>query len=73
MILEEYGETHYDAMNQPHLYFQVLALTGQFEAAIEFLPRIERYKVHAVHMAIALNELYLLAGSRDSTAPLSKI
>ncbi|RZB77466.1 nuclear pore complex protein Nup93 [Asbolus verrucosus] len=73
MILEEYGETHYDAMNQPHLYFQVLALTGQFEAAIEFLPRTERYKVHAVHMAIALNELYLLAGSRDSTAPLISI
>ncbi|KAL1513451.1 hypothetical protein ABEB36_002861 [Hypothenemus hampei] len=69
-ILEEYGESHYDAFNQPHLYFQVLALTGQFEAAIEFLARIERFKVHAVHMAIALNELYLLAGPHDASAPL---
>ncbi|ENN73001.1 hypothetical protein HUJ04_005601 [Dendroctonus ponderosae] len=70
VILEEYGESHYDAFNQPHLYFQVLALTGQFEAAIEFLARIERFKVHAVHMAIALNELYLLAGPHDTSAPL---
>lgn len=72
IILEEYGETHYDAFNQPHLYFQVLALTGQFEAAIEFLARVERFKVHAVHMAVALNELYLLAGPHDTCAPLSK-
>lgn len=70
MILEEYGETHYDAFNQPHLYFQVLALTGQFEAAIDFLARIERFKVHAVHMAIALNEIYLIAGPHDTSAPL---
>ncbi|KAF7273262.1 hypothetical protein GWI33_014027 [Rhynchophorus ferrugineus] len=70
MILEEYGESHYDAFNQPHLYFQVLALTGQFEAALEFLTRIERFKIHAVHMAIALNELYFLAGPHDTSAPL---
>lgn len=70
MILEEYGESHYDAFNQPHLYFQVLALTGQFEAAIEFLTRIERFKIHAVHIAIALNELYFLAGPHDTSAPL---
>ncbi|XP_066153921.1 nuclear pore complex protein Nup93 [Euwallacea fornicatus] len=70
VILEEYGESHYDAFNQPHLYFQVLALTGQFEAAIEFLSRVPQYKVHAVHMAIALNELYLLGGSHDNSAPL---
>ncbi|XP_050302655.1 nuclear pore complex protein Nup93-like [Anthonomus grandis grandis] len=70
VILEEYGESHYDAFNQPHLYFQVLALTGQFEAAIEFLSRVERFKVHAVHMAIALNELYLIAAPHDTSAPL---
>ncbi|CAG9768838.1 unnamed protein product [Ceutorhynchus assimilis] len=73
VILEEYGESHYDAFNQPHLYFQMLALTGQFEAAIEFLARIERFKVHAVHMAIALNELYLIAGPEDTRAPLVSI
>nr|XP_022911673.1 nuclear pore complex protein Nup93-like [Onthophagus taurus] len=69
-IIDDYGEAHYDALNQPHLYFQVLMLTGQFEAAIEFLARIERYKVHAVHMAIALNEIYLLAGPSDYSSPL---
>lgn len=72
-IIEEYGESHYDAAKQPHLYFQVLALTGQFEAAIEFLSRIERYKVHAVHMAIALNDCYLLAGPEDYSSPLRKL
>lgn len=72
MISEEYGETHYNAINQPHLYFQVLALTGQFEAAVEFLARIERYRVHGVHMAIALNELYLLGHASNCTSPLSK-
>lgn len=70
IILEEYGETHYDAFNQPHLYFQVLTLTGQFEAAIEFLSRIDKFRVHAVHMAIALNELYMLAGPLDTSSPL---
>lgn len=59
-------------MNQPYLYFQVLLLTGQFEAAFEFLFRIERYRVHSVHMAIAINEIYLLAGPSDCAAPLRK-
>lgn len=44
MILEEYGESHYNAYEQPFVYFQVLALTGQFEAAIEFLSRIPRFQ-----------------------------
>ncbi|KAG5887107.1 hypothetical protein JTB14_000740 [Gonioctena quinquepunctata] len=73
LISEEYGETHYDAFNQQHLYFQVLALTGQFEAAFEFLSRTEKFRVHAVHMAIALNELYLLGGPQDSNSPLLSI
>lgn len=29
-ILEQYGEKHYNASEQPHIYFQVLALTGEF-------------------------------------------
>ncbi|TMW41919.1 hypothetical protein DOY81_012999 [Sarcophaga bullata] len=45
MILEKYGEKHFNAGEQQHLYFQVLALTGQFEAAIEFLSRTEKYRV----------------------------
>ncbi|XP_056638972.1 nuclear pore complex protein Nup93-1 [Diorhabda sublineata] len=72
-ILEEYGENHYNAFNQPHLYFQMLALTGQFEAAFEFLSRTEKYKVHSFHMALALNELYMLGGPEDMSAPLLSI
>lgn len=70
--MEEYGESHYDAFNQPHLYFQMLALTGQFEAAFEFLARIEKFKVHAVHMAIAMNELYMLGPPGDPGSPLRR-
>jgi nuclear pore complex protein Nup93 len=30
MHLEQYGEKYYGANEQPHIYFQVLALTGEF-------------------------------------------
>lgn len=70
VVLEDCGETYYDASRSPCTYFQVLALTSQFEAAIEFLARVERYKAHAIHMAIGLNEMYLLAGPRDYSSPL---
>lgn len=73
MILEKYGEKHFNAGEQQHLYFQVLALTGQFEAAIEFLSRTEKYRVHAVHIALALNEMFLIAGPRNVQEPLSKL
>lgn len=72
-ILEKYGEKHFNANEQQHLYFQVLALTGQFEAAIEFLSRTEKYRTHAVHMALALNELFLIAGPRNVQEPLCMI
>lgn len=70
MILEQYGEKHFNASEQPHLYFQVLVLTGQFEAAIEFLSRFERYRTHAVHIALALNEMFLIGGPRNVQEPL---
>lgn len=70
MICEEYGEAHFNAGEQPHLYFQLLALTGQFEAAVEFLSRFERYRTHAVHVALALAELGLLGGPRCVQASL---
>lgn len=73
MILEQYGEKHYNANEQPHLYFQVLVLTGQFEAAVEFLSRFERYRTHAVHFALALNELHLLTGPRNIQEPLLSV
>ncbi|XP_071785698.1 nuclear pore complex protein Nup93-like [Asterias amurensis] len=61
LLLEEYGETHFSANQNPYLYFQVLFLCGQFEAAIEFLSRSDvRLRCHAVHVAIALYEMGLL-------------
>ncbi|KAF5308812.1 hypothetical protein FQR65_LT06045 [Abscondita terminalis] len=69
-ILEKYGEVFYNAMKQPHVYFQVLALTGQFEAALEFLGRTSRYQIHSVHMSIALNEIHMLALPKLPNAPL---
>lgn len=73
LILEQYGEKHYNASEQPHLYFQVLVLTGQFEAAIEFLSRFERYRTHAVHFALALSELHLINGPRNIQEPLLSV
>lgn len=70
MILEKYGEKHFNAGDQRHLYFQVLALTGQFEAAIEFLSRTEKYRPHAVHIALALNEMFIIGGPRNVQEPL---
>ena len=66
------GESHYSAHEQPHVYFQVLLLTGQFEAAIEFLARVEKLRVHAVHIAIAMNEHNLLSLPSNVQAPLCK-
>jgi nuclear pore complex protein Nup93 len=73
MILEQYGEKHFNANEQPHLYFQILVLTGQFEAGIEFLSRFERFRTHAVHFALALNELHLLTGPRNVQEPLLSV
>lgn len=70
MILEQYGEKHFNASAQPHLYFQVLALTGQFEPAIEFLSRFERFRTHAVHIALALNEMNMLGLPDNVQQPL---
>ncbi|KAH8336477.1 hypothetical protein KR074_000564 [Drosophila pseudoananassae] len=73
LILEKYGEKYFNATQQWHLYFSTLALTGQFEAAIEFLARRDNTCVHAVHMAISLHELGLLGGARSVSQPLLSI
>ncbi|KAG5670116.1 hypothetical protein PVAND_000399 [Polypedilum vanderplanki] len=73
MILEQYGEKYFKADEQPQRYFEVLALTGQFEAAIEFLSRFDRYRTHAVHFALALNELHLIVGPRNIQEPLISV
>ncbi|XP_052858066.1 nuclear pore complex protein Nup93-1 [Drosophila gunungcola] len=70
MILDKYGENYFNAREKTPLYFQVLALTGQFEAAIEFLARTEQNRPHAVHMAIALNELCMLGAPSSVKQPL---
>jgi len=54
------GETHFRAYQQPYLYFNVLFLSGQFEAAIEFLSRIDKLRCHTVHVALVLYEMGLL-------------
>ncbi|XP_058848798.1 nuclear pore complex protein Nup93-like isoform X1 [Acipenser ruthenus] len=72
-LLEDYGESHFAAGQQPYLYFQVLFLTAQFEAAVAFLFRIERLRSHAVHVALVLYELrLLLMSSGHSTRLLSQ-
>ncbi|MEE6499745.1 hypothetical protein FKM82_003573 [Ascaphus truei] len=69
-LFEDYGESHFAVNQQPFLYFQVLFLTAQFEAAIAFLFRLERTRCHAVHVALALFELKLLLKSSGQSAQL---
>ncbi|MBW01841.1 Nuclear pore complex protein Nup93, partial [Eschrichtius robustus] len=69
-LLEDYGESHFTVNHQPFLYFQVLFLTAQFEAAIAFLFRMERLRCHAVHVALVLFELKLLLKSSGQSAQL---
>lgn len=80
LLYEEYGESHFNAYQQPYLYFQVLFLTAQFEAALEFLSRIDVLRCHAVHLGLVLYELKLLLLpsstqatllTRDATDPVS--
>ncbi|KAH0619479.1 hypothetical protein JD844_000134 [Phrynosoma platyrhinos] len=63
-------ESHFAVNQQPFLYFQVLFLTAQFEAAIAFLFRTERLRCHAVHVALVLFELKLLLKSSGQSAQL---
>ncbi|XP_067007700.1 nuclear pore complex protein Nup93 [Anabrus simplex] len=70
LILEEYGEKYYNAYENPILYFQMLFLTGQFEAALGFLARIDKLRVHAVHIAIALHEHNLLSIPSEVQVPI---
>lgn len=69
-LLEEYGESHFNALQNPFLYFQVLFLTAQFEVAIEFLSRAEHLQSHAVHVAIALLEQNMLSLPDSYHSPL---
>uniref|UniRef100_A0A8C3NTU9 Nuclear pore complex protein Nup93 n=1 Tax=Cyanoderma ruficeps TaxID=181631 RepID=A0A8C3NTU9_9PASS len=69
-LLEDYGESHFAVNQPPFLYFQVLFLTAQFEAAIAFLFRTEHLRCHAVHVALVLFELKLLLKASGQSAQL---
>jgi nuclear pore complex protein Nup93 len=71
-LLEEFGETYFNASQVPMLYVTVLLLSQQFEAAIEFLSRIEHFQSHAVHFAIGLQELGLLRLTESPRSRLSE-
>ncbi|XP_001354896.1 nuclear pore complex protein Nup93-1 [Drosophila pseudoobscura] len=73
LILEKYGENYFNAREKAPLYFSVLVLTGQFESAIEFLARTEDNRPHAVHMAIALNEIHMLGTPSSMHHPLISV
>ncbi|XP_025423219.1 nuclear pore complex protein Nup93-like [Sipha flava] len=68
MIYEEYKDQFSDV--QPMSYFQLLFLTGQFESAIQFIFRHPKLRSHAIHIAIALNEMGLLYLSDDVDQPI---
>ncbi|KAK3085381.1 hypothetical protein FSP39_002489 [Pinctada imbricata] len=70
LLFEDFGESHFSGYQQPFLYFEVLILTAQFEAAIEFLSRIDRLMCHAVHVALAFYEQKLLLLPQNSQAQL---
>lgn len=70
LMFEQYGESHFNAWQQPLLYTSILLMTGQFEGAIEFLSRKEALRCHAVHIALALNEMNLLAIPAQVQAPM---
>nr|CAB3264520.1 nuclear pore complex protein Nup93-like [Phallusia mammillata] len=68
-----YGEGHFHANDNPLLYFQVLFLTCQFEAAIEFLSRFDSLLPHAVHIALVLHENNQLYTSGAQATLLTEI
>jgi len=70
LLAHTYGESHFNAYEQPLLYTTVLLLTGQFEASVEFLRRSSSLLVHAVHAALALHSAGLLRLPQASAAPL---
>ncbi|KAL9550891.1 hypothetical protein MBANPS3_004514 [Mucor bainieri] len=50
-----YGNSYFDPDNtNPWIYFRILILTLQFEQAIGFLHKDKKYRLEAVHFAVAL-------------------
>ncbi|KAL5108187.1 Nuclear pore complex protein Nup93 [Taenia crassiceps] len=70
LLYDTYGETYFDAWNQPLMYFKILCLSQQFEGALAFLSRIEGLRCHAVHLALLLREMKILLIPTSKQAPL---
>jgi nuclear pore complex protein Nup93 len=64
------GFSRFSKLEDPHMYFQMMFLTGQFEAAIDALYASSKYAFHAVHIAIALNQLGLLVLPDNLSRPI---
>lgn len=60
LLLENYGESHFNAHQQPLLFSKILFLIGQFEGAVEFLFRFDPHRHLAVHIACTLHSHRLL-------------
>uniref|UniRef100_A0A915IQH1 Nuclear pore protein n=1 Tax=Romanomermis culicivorax TaxID=13658 RepID=A0A915IQH1_ROMCU len=78
-IVLDYGEKHFASGDSPMLYWTALWLSGQFEAAMDYLfrqqevtrhPESDAYDCHAVHIALALHENGLLLTPVDPNAKI---
>uniref|UniRef100_A0A0X3PLM1 Nuclear pore protein n=1 Tax=Schistocephalus solidus TaxID=70667 RepID=A0A0X3PLM1_SCHSO len=70
LLYDTYGEGHFDAWNQPLVYFKILCLSQQFEGALAFLARLEGLRSHAVHIAILLHTMKILILPQSLHSPL---
>ncbi|VDL92463.1 unnamed protein product [Schistocephalus solidus] len=73
LLYDTYGEGHFDAWNQPLVYFKILCLSQQFEGALAFLARLEGLRSHAVHIAILLHTMKILILPQSLHSPLSSL
>ncbi|KRZ75270.1 putative phospholipid-transporting ATPase IA [Trichinella papuae] len=64
----KYGEAHFTIENSPLLYWSALWLTGQFEAALNYMfNRSNVLRIHAVHIALLMNVYNFLKTSPNVT------
>ncbi|KRZ34562.1 putative phospholipid-transporting ATPase IA [Trichinella pseudospiralis] len=66
----KYGEAHFMNENSPLLYWSALWLTGQFEAALNYMfSRSNVLRIHAVHIALLMNVYNFLKTSPNVSDP----
>ncbi|KRY36509.1 putative phospholipid-transporting ATPase IA [Trichinella spiralis] len=67
----KYGEAYFANENSPLLYWSALWLTGQFEAALNYMfNRSNVLRIHAVHIALLMNVYNFLKTSPNVTDSL---